>query len=270
MALSAVTSIPSSGSAPGVSAVRQIRQTASVNAQVLDALRAAVITGELPPGTLHSVHTLAAQLGVSRTPVREALIKLAEQGMVRFERNRGVRILQTSPHDLEEIFALRLLLEPPATRRAVALLTPQARRELRAVFAAMERAAKADDEYRMFEHDRRFHRVLLEASGNGRLAEYVDSLRDVVLRRGVSTAGHSRSLGHIVAEHAGVLERVEAGDAEGAARTMRAHILHTAELLISQEVGAVAGSVDVDLGWTAPVSPDGGSGGVVANAGSGL
>ncbi|HEY1970504.1 MAG TPA: GntR family transcriptional regulator [Pseudonocardia sp.] len=246
----------------GCAPVKQIRLTTTVNAQVLDALRAAVITGELPPGTLHSVHTLAGQLGVSRTPVREALIKLAQQGMVRFERNRGVRILQTSLHDLEEVFALRLLLEPPATRRAVLLRNPATRRELRQVFAAMERAASAGDEIRMWEHDRRFHRVLLAASGNGRLAEYVDGLRDMVLRRGVSTAHQSRTLADIVDEHRVVLERVEAGDADGAAERMRAHILHTAELLIAQEAVAldsadgvadgVAGRVDVDLGWTAP------------------
>jgi len=234
--------------------VRQVRPTTAVNAQVLDALRAAVITGELPAGTLHSVATLAGQLGVSRTPVREALIKLAQQGMVRFERNRGVRILQTSLHDLEEVFALRLLLEVPATRRAVRLLGAAIQaatlRELRRVFAAMESAAAADDEFRMWEHDRRFHRVLLEASGNGRLAEYVDGLRDMVLRRGVSTAHQSRSLEGIVAEHRVVLERVLAGDPDGAAEAMRAHILHTAELLVAQEAGPEAGAVDVDLGWT--------------------
>jgi DNA-binding GntR family transcriptional regulator len=234
--------------------VKQVRQTTAVNAQVLDALRAAVITGELPAGTLHSVATLAGQLGVSRTPVREALIKLAQQGMVRFERNRGVRILQTSLHDLEEVFALRLLLEVPATRRAVQLLGTATQaatlRELRRVFAAMESAAAADDEFRMWEHDRRFHRVLLEASGNGRLAEYVDGLRDMVLRRGVSTAHQSRTLEVIVEEHRVVLERVLAGDADGAAEAMRVHILHTAELLVAQEAGAEAGPVDVDLGWT--------------------
>jgi DNA-binding GntR family transcriptional regulator len=231
--------------------VRQVRQSATVNEQVLEALRAAVITGELPPGTLHSVHTLAGQLGVSRTPVREALIKLAQLGMVRFERNRGVRILQTSLHDLEEVFALRLLLEVPAARRAVLLLTPGTRRELRQVYAAMEKAASAGDEYRVWEHDRQFHRVLLEASGNTRLAEYVDSLRDLVLSSGVSSAQRSRSLEHILAEHHAVLERVEAGDADGAAEAMRRHILRTAELLVAQEAGTEPGQVDVDLGWTA-------------------
>jgi DNA-binding GntR family transcriptional regulator len=230
--------------------VKQVRQTDTVNAQVLDALRAAVISGELPPGTLHSVQTLATQLGVSRTPVREALIKLAQQRMVRFERNRGVRVLQTSLHDLEEVFALRLLLEVPATRRASQQIDESGRRELRRLYQAMERCARADDEYRMWEHDRRFHLVVLQASGNLRLAEYVDGLRDMVLRRGVSTAGLSRSLDDIVAEHREVLDRIEARDADGAAEAMQAHLLRTAELLIAQEAGTPPGGVDVDLGWT--------------------
>ncbi|WP_232660634.1 GntR family transcriptional regulator [Pseudonocardia sp. TRM90224] len=231
--------------------MKQVRQAETVNAQVLGALRTAVITGELAPGTLHSVQTLATQLGVSRTPVREALIKLAQQGMVRFERNRGVRVLQTSLHDLEEVFTLRLLLEVPATRRATVLLDAAGRRDLRKQFQAMEKAAAADDEFRMWEHDRRFHRMLLSASGNTRLADFVEGLRDVVQRRGVSTAHSSRSLADIVAEHAVVLERVEAGDADGAAAAMRAHLLHTAELLIAQEGGTEPGTVDVDMSWAA-------------------
>jgi DNA-binding GntR family transcriptional regulator len=230
--------------------VEQLRQAESMNARVLDALRAAVISGELAPGTLHSVQTLATQLGVSRTPVREALIKLAQQGMVRFERNRGVRVLQTSVHDLEEVFALRLLLEVPATRRACQQIDAAGRKELRRLYRAMERAAEADDEFKLWENDRRFHRAVLEASGNTRLAAYVDGLRDTVLRRGVSTARSSRTLDDIVREHFAVLERIEAGDADGAAAAMRAHVLHTAELLLAQESGVKAGSVEIDLGWT--------------------
>jgi DNA-binding GntR family transcriptional regulator len=236
----------------GAEPVKALGQTETVNAQVLAALRTAVITGELAPGTLHSVQTLATQLGVSRTPVREALIKLAQQGMVRFERNRGVRVLQTSLHDLEEVFALRLLLEPAAVRRAVTRMDESTRKELRKLFAAMQKAAKADDEFTMLGHDRRFHRVVLEASGNTRLATYVDGLRDMVLRRGVSTARESRSLDDIVAEHAEILTLIEAGDADGAAEAMRVHVQHTAELLIAQEAGAGTGVLDIDLGWTNP------------------
>ncbi len=230
--------------------MERLGQTTTVNARVLDALRAAVVSGELAPGTLHSVQALATQLGVSRTPVREALIKLAQQDMVRFERNRGVRVLQTSVHDLEEVFALRLLLEVPATRRATQLLDDAGRRELRKLFKQMQRAAEADDEYRLWQYDRRFHQALIAASGNTRLVSYVDALRDSVLRQGVSTARSARSLAEIVAEHQDVLERVEAGDADGAAAAMRRHIRRTAELLISQEGGVDV--ADLALDWTCP------------------
>ncbi|MGE0346554.1 MAG: GntR family transcriptional regulator [Gemmatimonadales bacterium] len=221
----------------------------TLNAAVLASLRSAVVSGELLPGSLHSVQALAAELGVSRTPVREALIKMAEQGMVRFERNRGVRILQTTVHDLEEVFELRLLLEVPAARRACEKFDAAGLKELRREFDAMERAACDGDEVRMWEHDRGFHRTILEATGNKRLAEFVDSMRDMVLKRGVSTAESSRTMLDIVAEHLGVLERLEARDPEGAAEAMCAHLQNTSTLLLTQEAGD---GVDVDLAWTTP------------------
>ena len=129
-------------------------------------------------------------------------------------------------------------------QRAVTRLDAAHRRELRRMFVHMERAAKADDEFTMFEHDRRFHHALLEVAGNARLVSFVDGLRDMVLRRGVSTARKSRSLDDIVAEHREILEL-----AEGAAEAMRAHIHHTAELLIAQEADG-DDALAIDLAWT--------------------
>jgi DNA-binding GntR family transcriptional regulator len=200
-------------------------------------VRSSIVEGELVAGSLHSVAELAATLGVSRTPVREALIELASRGMVRFERNRGVRILQTSIHDLEEIFEIRLLLEVPAARRAVVGMLPDAVRALRSHLASMERAAAAGDEGRLWIHDRAFHHALMVASGNRRLADYVDVLRDMVLVRGVTTAGRARSLAAIVAEHRAIFDQIEAKDPDAAAAALRAHIEHTAELLVAQEQG---------------------------------
>ena len=90
----------------------------TLTTRALEALRAAIVDGRLVAGERYSVAQLAERFGVSRTPVREALLVLERQGVVRFERNRGVRVLETTAHDLEEVFALRLLLEVPATRRA--------------------------------------------------------------------------------------------------------------------------------------------------------
>lgn len=202
---------------------------------MLEVVRASIIGGELAPGELYSVAELAETLEVSRTPVREALIELATRGMVRFERNRGVRILGTSINDLEQIFEIRLLLEVPAARQAVSRMRPDDVKALRGHLASMERAAAAGDVASLWVHDRQFHRALMVASGNRRLAEYVDTLRDMVLVRGVTTAGRARSLDAIVAEHRVIFERVNAGDADGTAAALRAHIEQTARLLIAQE-----------------------------------
>jgi len=209
----------------------------SLTSEVLARLRAAIAAGTLSPGSLHSVSELASALGVSRTPVREALIQLAGQGMVRFERNRGIRILATSLHDLEEIFTLRILLEVPGARAAAARATPDAISALRRTLAQMERAARADDELRLMELDRSLHRSILLITGNTRLATVVDSLRDLVLARGASTANISRTLLDIAEEHRAIVEAIARRDPAGAGRAMHEHVHQTGRLLIAQEGG---------------------------------
>jgi DNA-binding GntR family transcriptional regulator len=222
----------------------------SLMSKVVEAVHGAIIAGELTPGTLYSVNALSEELGVSRTPVREAMIQLAAQGMVRFEKNRGIRILQISAADLEEVFSLRLLLEVPATARACANFGDEDRDQLRRAYAEMSAAAKAGDEPRLMRHDRRFHALLLEGSGNARLAKFVDGLRDTVLVRGM-TSPPRRSLQDIVREHAPILERVEQGDSAGAAGAMRAHLLHTASLVMARSQG-IEEDVEQVFRWTSP------------------
>jgi DNA-binding GntR family transcriptional regulator len=225
--------------------LEEIKADPSITDRVRESILGAIVEGRLQPGSLHSVQTLANAFGVSRTPVREALIDLSGQGVVKFERNRGVRILQTSVHDLEEILALRLLLEVPATHRAVENESPGLVEGLKGELAQMEAAAAAGDEMTMMRHDRRFHELINEASGNARLASYVDGLRDLVLTRGVSTVGRSRDLPEIVAEHTAVIEAIEAGDPDAAAARMKEHLVNTGRLLLAQE----SGGLDPGLSW---------------------
>jgi DNA-binding GntR family transcriptional regulator len=214
--------------------------TESLTSRARDAIRTGIISGQLTPDSLYSVKTLADGLGISRTPVREALIDLSNLGMVRFERNRGVRILEYTLQDLEEVFTLRLFLEVPATYRATERIIRSDLTQLDAELKAMKEFARTDDEAHLMEHDRLFHRIINEASGNQRLADHVDHLRDVILTRGVSTVGRSRSLHEIVREHSAILHRVRSGRPEAAASAMRAHITTTARLLIDQNGGTGA------------------------------
>ena len=198
-------------------------------------LRAAIAEGRLTPGILYSVQTLADQLGVSRTPVREAMLQLVRIGMVRAVRNRGFVVVETTGHDLEDIFEIRALLEVPAVGRAVGRMSAPAVRRLQDEYKLLIAAAKDNDERALWRHDRAFHQQLLEASGNQRLAQYIDGLRDLILVRGKRTTSGPRSLRQVALEHRPILVAVQRNDARGAADAMQAHLTNTAQLLVSLE-----------------------------------
>lgn len=212
----------------------RIQDRPSRSRQVFDELRMAIVRGELPPNSLFSVTELAGRFGVSRTPVREALIELASMGMVRFERNRGFRILESSTRDLEEIFELRILLEVPATRMAAEKAKPEDIAELDVILDAMRAAAQRNDESDFRTNDRLFHRSVLLLSGNRRLTDFVEMLRDLVLVRGATTSGRSESLDELLAAHQRVFDYIKSGAGQQAAAAMEAHLRHTQRMLLVQ------------------------------------
>jgi DNA-binding GntR family transcriptional regulator len=194
-------------------------------------IREAISHGELVPGSLHSVQKLATQLGVSRTPVREALLGLAKDGLVQFERNRGFRVLEKSVHDFEEIFELREWLEVPATHRATKRGAPDEIARIRTAVEAMASAEALGNVADMWRHDGEFHDALLDASGNRRVARLVGELRSHVLRINNTSLDHGRTPAEIVAAHREILCAVESGAAERAARLMRDYLRRTRQIL---------------------------------------
>jgi DNA-binding GntR family transcriptional regulator len=199
-----------------------------------EAVLAAIADGSLEPGGRYSVAEFAEQLGISRTPVREALLMLEREGRVKFERNRGVRILEITAADVAEVFELRLLLEVPAAANACGAVDTEA---LDAELDAMGECARADDEPGFMDHDERFHELILLAAGNRRLAAIVAGLRDTVRGRGASTVGRARSLEEIQAEHGAILDALRAGAADRAGAAMRYHLRRTGDLLARQYGG---------------------------------
>jgi DNA-binding GntR family transcriptional regulator len=230
-------------------AVRRVGRAESLTDQVAVELRAAVRDGRLVPGRLYSAYRLADELGVSRSPVREALLRLAEVGLVRFERNRGFRVLLPPPEDIAEVFAVRLALEVPAVRKVARRTDPAVVAALRAELAAMAAAAEAGDEPGFMRHDQRLHAVVLEAAGNRRAAAIVANLRDVTRLIGGSTVEVSRSLADVRAEHEPVVAAVERGDADAAASALAAHLEHTGRLLVAQAAREQGSELDVERLW---------------------
>lgn len=225
----------------------------SLEREVYRRLRDLIVSGDLVPGSLYSMNELAAALHVSRTPVAQAVGRLVDQGMVRVERRRGLRVLETSTHDLAEIYELRLLLEPRATYRATGLMRKSDHRRLREALVALGWAADVAGNPREYlRRDSDFHRVIMQASGNRRLADFVGSLRDLQLIRDASTVDRTRPRIDGVADHERICAAIVNGDAAAAAREMHQHILITGELLIRQETGESA----TVLGDPWPAPPD--------------
>ncbi|MDA8373453.1 MAG: GntR family transcriptional regulator [Actinomycetota bacterium] len=221
----------------------------TITDQLVSTLRDAILRGKLEPGKLYSVYKIADEFGVSRTPVREAMLRLADAGMVRFERNRGFRVLRTSARELQEVFQLRLLLEVPAAARAAMRANEALIAEVESELDAMAAAASARDEAEFMSRDRVLHELILAASDNKKLVESVRSLRFVTMTLGASTVDRSRSLADILVEHRPIVVAIAAHDSASAAAAMRYHIIHTGTLLLNQLVDEGRDSGYLDPDW---------------------
>lgn len=201
-------------------------QRASVRGQVIHALRAALIAGQMRPGAVYSAPVLAAQFGVSATPVREAMLELVKEGLVLTVPNKGFRVRELSERELDEITEIRILLEVPTTSRAAAMVTRADLARLTPMARAVVEAAEQKDLIAYLEHDRRFHLDLLSLAGNEQLVTLIGELRARSRLFGLQRLADTGELVASALEHVRMLELIEAGDPKRLDRLMRRHIGH--------------------------------------------
>ena len=199
----------------------------SLRDQAHEVIRASIVGGDLEPGEIVSAATLAERLGVSATPVREAMLDLAHAGLVEPVRNRGYRVLAPDDRDLDEISELRLMLEAPAVRRTTKLASAAQLDDLEREVDAIEASAERGDLTAFLSADRRFHLGLLELAGNTRLVRLVGQLRDQTRLFGLGRMAESGRLASSAREHRDILDAIRARDADRAEELMRAHLEHT-------------------------------------------
>jgi len=198
--------------------------------QVADALRAALIAGELEPGEVYSAPGLAARFGVSATPVREAMLDLVREGLVDTVPNKGFRVTAVSERQLDEYTRIRELIEIPvlaglartAERGRLEALRPQARE--------IVTAAARGDLIGYLEADRRFHLALLALAGNEHLVAVVDDLRKRSRLFGLQELAAAGKLESSGQEHLELLDALIAGDVEAVRACMTRHLSHVRTL----------------------------------------
>ena len=215
--------------------MKKLKKIESLSDQAFELLREAILNNVLEPGKLYSATEIGEWVGASRTPIREAAQQLENIGLVRIERNRGIRILPTSLQDLLESFQIRLMLEVPLVRKAAMIRTEDDIKKLNKAYHNLQKAAESDDAKATLNADKEYHSELLKIAAIERALTIINNTRNTVLLSGPSTIPHSRTCMQAFEDHQALHEAVLNGDANKAGEEMERHIINTARLLVTQE-----------------------------------
>jgi DNA-binding GntR family transcriptional regulator len=196
----------------------------SLQVKVYDHLKRAIVTGEIRPGERLLETQLAQSLGVSRIPVREAILKLEREGLIVAFPRRGVYASSLSARDVDEVYTVRAVLEGLAARLAAELRTEEQLERLDGIVAKMAEQAERGDSAGLFATGREFHQVVLDASGNAKLVQLMDMMGSQVERLRQLRMQLSRRTRDVHREYTAILDAIRRGDGATAEALMRAHI----------------------------------------------
>ena len=194
---------------------------------VTEALRLAILGGVLPAGSRLVQADLAAQFGVSNTPVREAMRELSVEGLIRFDPYRGAVVRTPTLDEVREVYEIRLLLEPVAMRKAASKITQV---ELEQAWSVQREMVNAEDVGTWVLLNRRFHGTLITASASPRLAEIIGSLEDTATSQvALSIKADSRRMHDGNKEHEEMLRAFEQHDEDKLVQLIIQHLTSTVE-----------------------------------------
>lgn len=208
---------------------RKASSSRSLAEDVYRAIREAILANRFEAGLLLSERELARRLAVSKTPVREALIRLAHEGFVEVSPRRGMLLPKASVQDLKELFAVRSALEGLAAETAVGLIPAETLARLR---QGLAEAARDKDQERLFQLGAELHELAIQASGNQRLASIVGTMRAQIARYSRLASTLPEQSERSLREHLEVIDALERGDGAGARRAIEAHIRGVRDNLI--------------------------------------
>ena len=199
---------------------------------VFNTLRRAIITGEFAPGERLMEISLANRLGVSRTPVREAIRKLELEGLVIMIPRKGAQVAKITEKSLRDVIEIRCVLEEFAASLACERITPEGRENLKEAHENFVEAVKNGDILDIGEKDERFHDAIFQATSNERLITIINNLREQFYRYRMEYVKDIEQHSVLVNEHELLLRAIYDGDSETAKRIMRTHLQNQQEGVI--------------------------------------
>lgn len=196
---------------------------------IADQLRSAIMYGSLAPGDQLGEVDLAARLGVSRGPLREAMQRLSQEGLLRSERHRGLFVRELTPDDVRDIYVARLAVERAACELVVRGNRGEAVARLAPAVERLAEAAGTGDRDEMSDADQEFHRTLVSCSGNTRLERMAQTL---LVETRMCLAAMQQAYpepGELLEEHRRILDAIADGDEERLLELIEAHMLEAVE-----------------------------------------
>lgn len=209
---------------------------------VFHTLREAILRGDLKPGERLMELQLAAKLGVSRTPIREAIRMLEQEGLAVTVPRKGAEVARMTLKDMEDVLEIREALDELAVRLACDKISPEQLERLRSVKKDFEMNTKSKDVKKIAESDVKFHDIIYEATDNPKLVSMLSNLREQVYRYRVEYLKDFGSYPVLIREHEAILEGLELRDCNKATTAMHEHVANQAlavKALIEQQDGQV-------------------------------
>jgi DNA-binding GntR family transcriptional regulator len=221
-----------------VRGIQRVTRADTLATQAYQAIRLALLHGQLGPDVFYSENSVALMLGISRTPAREALRQLEIEGLIEILPQRGFRVRRISSAELVEFYHLRGLLEAYVVRTLCETIDE---RSLRLLGHILERQqVAADDVTEFIGLDEEFHLSMARMAGLQRTARIVASLRGVLWLMGTRIVDRPSRRGDVIAEHEAILAAVERRDAQAAEAAVTHHIRATAQVALARDNVAAA------------------------------
>ncbi len=191
---------------------------------VFNTLRQAILRGELKPGERLMEIQLANKLGVSRTPIREAIRKLELEGLVLMIPRKGAEVAEITEKNLRDVLEVRRALEELAVRLTCERITKEQIEELKVAAGEFETATKSSDVTKIAEADVRFHDVIYLATDNERLIQLLNNLREQMYRYRVEYLKRKEVYPKLIKEHEEIIQAIRDGEKDAACQMVCEHV----------------------------------------------